>query len=526
MIQDFRQSDDGAVIETDICIIGAGAAGITLARALAGSQRKVWLLESGGLDPEPETLALNKGKIVGLPYAPLDQVRLRYFGGSTNHWNSFCRPLDPIDFEKRAWVPYSGWPFDRAALDPYYREAQEICELGPYVYDDDDILRRIPGVAAFNRDRVTNIHWTIGPPTRFGQRYLEDLQQAPNVDVLLNANVVEIVPSADGQTVTTLRLKSLEGKTGTVRPKLVVLACGGIENPRILLASNSVMKPGLGNGRDLVGRFFADHVGVIMGYVVPAADACQLGYNVPASVKVGGRESTMRLAPALPADVQRREQLLNFHIMLNCEDEHSAGYLALRNAGKNLVRGKVDGMGDALLTILDDLGGAAGGVWRHLNDELVMGVEAYGEPAPNPDSRITLDAERDRLGMPQVRLDWKLSPREKKAARFLCRSVGEELARLNYGRLYIDEWMLADDTTWQRPHPWDHHMGTTRMSDDPATGVVDANCRIHGINNLYVAGSSVFPTYGAGPPTLTIVALALRLADHIRGVDLTLREAK
>jgi choline dehydrogenase-like flavoprotein len=526
MFQDLRQAHEGALFEADICIIGAGAAGITLARALAKSRRKICLVESGGLEPEQETLDLNKGKVVGLPYAPLEEVRLRYFGGSTNHWNANCRPLDPIDFEKRSWVPYSGWPFDHATLDPFYPEAQKICELGPYVYDQEDVLRAVPGVADFNRSRVTNVNWMLGPPTRFGLRYREDLEQAPNVQVLLNANVVDVVAAEDAQSVTEVRLKSLDGKIGTVRPKLVVLACGGIENARLLLASNSVMKAGLGNGRDLVGRFFADHLGAMMGYVVPEGAACQLGYNIPATMKVRGGDARIRLAPALPVEVQRREQLLNTHIMLDCADEISSGYRALREAGKNAARGKIEGLGAAVLTILNDLGGTAGGVWRHLNDDLVMGVEAFGETVPNPDSRITLDAERDRLGMQQVRLDWRLSPLDKRTARFLCRSLGEELARLRHGRLYISDWVLEDDTVWERPHPWDHHMGTTRMSDDPATGVVDADCRVHGMHNLYVAGSSVFPTYGAAPPTLTIVALALRLADHLHEVDFTVRTSR
>jgi choline dehydrogenase-like flavoprotein len=523
MIQDFRQALNGAAIETDICIIGAGAAGITLARALGGSGRRICLVESGGFEPEPETLALNKGKVVGLPYASLDQVRLRYFGGSTNHWNSYCRPLDAIDFEKRSWVPHSGWPIDRATLDPFYPEAQKICELGPYAYDNDAVVRTIPGIVDFNRDRVENVHWMIGPPTRFGQRYLEDLEQAPNVDILLNANVVEVVAAQDAQSVAALKLMSLDRKTGIIRPKLVVLACGGIENARLLLASNSVVSAGLGNGRDLVGRFFADHVGAIMGYVVPdGSAACKLGYNTATETKIDGDDALIRLAAALPAKVQRREKLLNCHAMLDCADELSPGYLALRQAGKKVARGEVDGIGEAVLTILEDLGGTAGGMWRFLNDELVMGVDVYGEMVPSPESRITLDSERDRLGMPQVRLDWKLSPLDKRTARFLCRQLGEELARLDFGRLHISEWLLQDDTNWERLHPWSHQMGTTRMSADPASGVVDANCRVHGMHNLYVAGSSVFPTYGAAPPTLTIVALALRLAEHLRQVDLTL----
>ncbi len=521
MFQDFREAPDGTLIETDICIVGAGAAGITLARALGHSGRGVCLVESGSLDPEPETQALHKGKIVGLPILALDESRLRYFGGTTNHWNAYCRPLDPIDFEKRPWVPHSGWPFGRETLDPFYREAQEICELGPYVYDE-QVTSAIPGLMKFDQKRLQSINWTLGPPTRFGQRYLEDLQQAPNVRIVLNANVVDIVAADDARSVTSLTLKALDGRTGTIRPRIVVLACGGIENARLMLASNGVMKAGIGNGRDLVGRFFSDHVGAYMGYIVPSdGGSCQLAYHTPAIVKIGGGEGTMKMAPALPENVQRRERLLNCHALLECADEQSPGYLALRSSGKNLARGEVGGLGDAVLTILDDLGGTAGGIWRFFTDELVFGVNTYGESAPNPDSRVTLDTDRDQLGQFLPKLDWRLLPLDKQTSRHLCREVGEELARLDFGRLYVHDWLLADDTIWEGHHGRDHHMGTTRMSTDPSTGVVDANCRVHGMGNLYIAGSSVFPTYGAAPPTLTIVALALRLAEHLQKVDLS-----
>ncbi|UYN93994.1 MAG: GMC family oxidoreductase [Enhydrobacter sp.] len=519
MFRDLRQLDDTTIVDTDICIVGAGAAGISLALALAGSQRRVCLVESGGLEPEPETLALNKGRSIGLPYIPLDESRLRYFGGTTNHWNSYCRPLDAIDFEKRAWVPHSGWPLTRDELEPFYARAQALCELGPYIHDD-DAVSRVPGLLPFDARRLVTVNWTIGPPTRFGLRYLEDLQTAANVDVLLNANLVEIVATNDVRRVAVLRLRTLDGKSGIIHPKVVVLACGGIENARLLLASNGVAKQGLGNERDLVGRFFADHVGAIMGYVVPRdGGSCQLAYSLPASVQLEREEATLRLAPALPADLQRREQLLNAHAMMECADEQSRGYLALRAAGKGLARGDLGGLGGAIATVLGDLDGTAGALWRYVTDELVFGVSTYCETAPNPDSRITLDTERDRLGQQQVCLDWRLSPIDKRTSRHLCRILGEELARLGFGRLHMDDWILRDDESWEDHHPRDHHMGTTRMGTDPSTGVVDPNCRVHGMANLYIAGSSVFPTYGAAPPTLTIVALALRLADHLRTID-------
>src|SRR5438045_2694107 len=188
MFFDARSLPTGTVIETEVCIIGAGAAGITLARELATAQFRVALLESGGMDHEPETQALYEGESIGQPFEDLTASRLRFFGGTTNHWGGWCLPFDPIDFVERDDIPYHGWPFAKSHLDPWYERAQEVCRLGPYDY----------------RPSIWGIPANIIPPpfngpnfeckilqesrVRFGPAYADELSQAPRVSVFLNAN--------------------------------------------------------------------------------------------------------------------------------------------------------------------------------------------------------------------------------------------------------------------------------------------------------------------------------------------------
>lgn len=518
MLQDFRQRDDGAVIETDVCVIGAGAAGIALARELAGSARTVCVIESGGLEAEPSTQALYEGTVVGEPYPPLEATRLRYFGGTTNHWGGRCRPLDAIDFEPRSWVPHSGWPITRQDLDSFYARAQVICELGPYEYDPAIWRPLLPGLIALRPDRLVNRLWQLSPPTRFGQRYRDDLARATNVRVLLNANAVEIVVNDAATAVREVRLKTLDGKAGTVRLRTVVLACGGIENPRLLLASNRVITAGIGNGHDRVGRFFLEHPHAQIAFAVPTAPLERFRVysgRVKATTAVG--TAVIQAKPGLSEAFQRTERLLNGCVDMGFGYDRSEGYLTLRRVAKTLGRGAMpDDLGGAVLRMVGDLDGLALGLYRRLRDENVFWFGANVEQAPNPDSRVTLDETRDALGLPRVRLDWRLSAIDKRTTRVVCRLVGEELARLGIARMRMDDWLLADDTRWMDLGIRYHHIGTTRMSDDPKHGVVDRECRVHGIANLFVVGSSVFATSGYANPTLTIVALAVRLADRLK----------
>jgi choline dehydrogenase-like flavoprotein len=221
------------------------------------------------------------------------------------------------------------------------------------------------------------------------------------------------------------------------------------------------------------------------------------------------------------ATSKQRFQLLNAGFDIMPQRDYGAGYMALRGVLRDFSdRAWPSGLDAKLWTAVTDLDGVVGDLYRRARGEEVASFEliVHSEQAPNPESQLTLAHERDRLNMPKLRVDWRLTARDKRSIRESTLRVGEELARLKLGRIKLDEWLLADDDSWpDRIWSGCHHMGTTRMSDDQEAGVVDRNCRMHSVGNLYVAGSSVFPTGGYVTPTFTIVALALRLADHIKG---------
>ncbi len=522
MLIDFRELDHDITLDADICIIGAGAAGITLAWALRDSPLNVILLESGGLAYDAAIQSLYKGESVGRSYFPLDATRLRYFGGSTNHWGGWCAPLQEIDFEPRSWVPYSGWPIRKQQLDPYYATAQQLCQLGPYHYQVEDWNDEYRAFPPFHPDKVQIGFWQFSPPTRFGKQYRDVLEQAKNVRVFLYANVAELVTNEGASQVKAAHIRTLQGKTGTVRARVFILACGGIENARLLLLSQRTESRGLGNRHDLVGRFFMDHP-----HDVPAVILATEPRTLVQSFTVFTRfDGSARLVAGLgPSPAAQASQKI-----LNCSGTvifdtgpPETGYDAFTRVKQSLQQGEwPDDLAWRLWRMVSDLDDVFGGAWRPKGEPYVGNVTLVkllgrSEQEPNPNSRITLSHERDPLGLPQARLDWRLTELDKRSVRVANELLGEELGRLSLGRLRLADWLLTDDNGWSpKMEGGHHHMGTTRMADDSRQGVVDRNCQVHGIGNFYIAGSSVFPTSGYANPTLTLVALALRLADYVK----------
>jgi choline dehydrogenase-like flavoprotein len=496
MLVDCRTLPAGHVVEADVCIVGGGAAGIALALSLSGSGQKVSLIESGSEYPDVRTQALYAGRNVGRAYFGLDGCRTRLFGGSTNCWTGLCRPLDPIDFEARAAVPDSGWPFTFDDLVPYYRRAQPLCQVGPFDYD--------PAAWAGSGDRaplpfarrVVTRMFQFSPPTNFGRVHGKSLIESKDVTVHMNGNVVDIATDAEARHVTGLAIACLDGPRLRVRARAYVLACGAIENARLLLAANSVSTNGLGNRHDLVGRYFMEHPHLDLdGFVQPSR--VDLGTRLYTPHEVRGTRVTGYLT--LAEEVLRGEGLTNVTLTFyfatkEVSDEHTSSARSVASVVHEIDRGAP----------LD--AARRPGMW---------GVNSAFEQIPNRESRVTLDpSERDELGVPRSVLDWRLTARDKRNLRRVHRIVAEEFARAGLGRFRIT---LRDDDEWpDAVHGGFHHMGTTRMNDAPERGVVDRNGRVHGMDNLFVAGASVFPTSGAANPTLTIVALALRLADHLR----------
>lgn len=526
MIEDFRERADGAEIACDLCIIGAGAAGISIAMEFAGSGLSVCLLESGGFDFEPETQALYEGELAGLAYPDLDIPRLRYLGGSTNHWSSQCGPLDALDMAPRPWIAHSGWPIERAALEPFYDRAHVACDLGENLYGDG--LVKALGLAppAVDAAKLRNYVWqyrtTAGlghAPLRFGEFYREQLEAADHLRVLLHANVTRIVTNEAANRVEHVAIAALDGPTGRVRARHVVLACGGIENARILLLSDQVEGQGLGNRHDMVGRYFMEHITGFGGSMVTAdSTPLQENYNYHQNTKYW-------VGLALSEAVQAQAEVANCAALLQYIPDVESGVGALRRMWADAKEGEIpDDLGKEIRRVITDIDGAAVAVWQRLSGnaprvdspaEIVLDIRS--EQVPNLDSRVMLAADVDALGLRRTRLDWRMGDQDRRTMEVMARTLGEEFGRLGLGRVKLEDWLLDKGEGWTgEVVESSHHMGTTRMATDPRQGVVDKDCQVHGVDNLFVAGSSVFPTGGQVNPTLTIVALALRLADQLK----------
>jgi choline dehydrogenase-like flavoprotein len=512
---------------TDVCIIGSGVAGLTLARRLLAAGRTVTLLESGGLDYEREAAGLNAGENIGEPYYRLDHARLRFFGGTAAIWGGRLAPLDPVDFEKREWVPWSGWPVTYEEMRPYYAEARRVFGLPAEELGPADLPRGV-SLPEFDPGRLELKLWSFDrQPDRFTHARCADLRSHPRCTIFIHATVTAIETGHDAGRVTSLALRGSRGRTARVTARTYVLAAGGIENARVLLASNAVVPQGLGNGHDLVGRFFMEHPHARGGRVETS--------RVWSLLKAFGRRHNVQrqlVAVLIGASksLQAREAMLN--TSLTIAPRQAAGqtqFWGMR--AYNRVKHELDPTHRArsawlrtkqLVQTVQPIIDPARPWLLHKLNRIELALLVRAEQAPNPDSRVTLSAERDRLGMPRVALDWRMSELDVHSVERLVAALGSEIERLGLGRVEPSQWLSEPDRRWRTDplisaHPIGgyHHMGTTRMADDPKQGVTAADGRVHGIDNLYIAGSSLFPTSGWANPTLTIAALALRTADAI-----------
>ena len=521
MLTDFRAAAEDALIEADVCIVGAGAAGITVALSLIGTRHQICVLESGGLEFEPETQALYEGEALGVPWGTaLETSRLRFFGGTTNHWGGGCIPLDEMDFHERPWIANSGWPISRSDLDPWYQRARPLLHVSDTPFDDQGVLARNAPPFSFDPGKFIHRYALDSKKPRLGAVYRHELGHADNVQVLLHANLIEFATSESANAVSEARIRTLDGKAGRVRARYFVLACGGIENARLLLLSNSVIPQGLGNSYDLVGRFFMDHPSGKLGTITSQAPA-RLADPYNRQVQAPGVPHPGEIS--LSRTIQEREGLLNGRVRpQDYEDTPPDGISAFRQLQAAVRQGGhfPGEFASYIWRMASDFGDVAPGIYRRLLGQPVVkshriDFEGFFEQAPNPDSRVSLADTLDRLGQRQVRLDWRLTDIDKRTYRATADIFGAELARLGLGRVQLDPWLRSGASG--NPEVWGtaHHLGTTRMSDSPRKGVVDPDCRVHGVDNLYIVGGSVFPTGGWAFPTFTIVALALRLTDHL-----------
>jgi choline dehydrogenase-like flavoprotein len=533
---DARCIAAGSTLQADICIVGAGIAGISIAREFIGGSESVLLLEGGGLEftkslrDLPTVLrrhtlgeqALAGGVNAGQPYYPLRFTRVRAFGGSSRAWHEHrgvqVRPLDAIDFETRDGLPEHGWPIDRAQLDPFYERAQQFCGLGPFAYDAETWEAKGYGAPLpLDPRRVESVIFQFGKQSSF-DRYEDELARAENVNLVLHATAVHLADRGDR--VVRTDCATLSGSRFSVRARTFVLAAGAMENARLLLVSRDSQPAGIGNDRDLVGRSFMEHPDVAVGYLIPDPGLDRSALRVYEHQRAGEHltvEAMFRLSdPAL-----RSERLLN--AVLRLRPTYRSGMTAAVRSAEAVRRSVHYGVATpglarhALRSIL-----GAPQILRHYANYRsgrppeVFGIDMMAEQAPTTSSRVRLARRRDRLGVPVAILDWRLTSMDWNSMRRTVEIFGDAVREAGVG--------TVTSTLGVENHPpavfgnW-HHLGTTRMHRDSARGVVDENCRIHEMTNLYIAGGSIFPTGGYANPSLTIVALSLRLADHLKSTS-------
>jgi len=547
MIEDANHVPANTTLDADICIIGAGPAGISLALALQDSGLGIVLLESGSDRQDKPTQALYEGSVADeRMHPPTDSYRVRQFGGSSTIWGGRCMPMDEIDFERRDYIAHSGWPISLADLLPYYPHANQLCEAGAFEYTAETAFTSAhpmrPMIQGFHSDTYsTDTLERFSCPTDFGKRYRRRLARS-SVRVFMNANAGSLPNTENSRLTGPLPVKTLAGNQFTVNARAYVIATGGLETARLLLASPGASGNGLGNAHDVVGRYYMSHIAGTIG-VTDLSNAASVwhGYDIADD----GTYCRRRLA--LRPDAQRQLHAGNFvarlHHPLIPDAGHGSGILSALYLARPIVPyeyakrlyGDVptgnNGTLSHMSNVVKDIPGTTAFLWNWLRrrtlaerkfpsiivrpKNLRFSLDFHAEQEPNSSSRVTLDAGVDALKMPKIKVDWRYSSQDIATVSTALAALSDAFEHSNVGSFtYQPEQVEAEMTRYGAYGG--HHLGTARMGTSPSDSVVNANCQLHETDNVYVVGAAVFPTSSQANPTLTIVALALRLAAHLR----------
>jgi choline dehydrogenase-like flavoprotein len=575
-IADLATFESGTTFEADLVVIGGGPAGLTVAREFIGTSMRVIVLESGLLEEDPRHAALSELESVGEPITQAQKlkrmsmhgassstwspdlqpfgVRCRALGGSTHVWKGKSAAFDPIDFADRPWIPNAGWPISRDALDGYLDRAAEVLNLGPNIYDE-----RLWGLVGsqpapwLNKEGLRSFFWQFARSRldqldimRFGREFVT--LKADNIRVLLNATATRIELTADGGQFDHVEISTILGVRHNVRARSAVVAASAIENARLLLVSDTVQPRGIGNSRDLVGRFLMDHAVAKVGAFKREDISTVIKPFGFYGVRHHGRTHLYMHGLAPRPEIQEREQLLNAAVYFAPErapdDPWDALKRLLRRDSPHLIRDSwsvisgggllAKGAGTMALSsrftpdVLRSF--VVNTAIRYFPNFVVeefqnrgvphkftaLAMEVISEQRPDRDSRVTLSDRRDRLGIPLPKVDWRINDEERQTIVRVSHMTSDALARAGLPVPTLEPWVAEQRLRDSEIIDFAHTMGTTRMSNDPQSGVVDADCRVHGVRGLYVAGASTFPTGGHANPTLMILALAIRVADGIK----------
>lgn len=514
MFKSLNDLSPEASLTYDICIVGSGPAGISVAKTLLDSDLKVIMLESGGMLPEAEYQQLNKGENAGPSFLSLDASRLRCFGGASGLWAGHCSPFKSDEFDKKEFIPLSGWPISIDDLNEYYKEAAEMLGISyAKFYNERFFQNTLDGINFKQFDRKNsfltgNVYQISNSKNKdFGVKYKDELQSSKNTDVLFHSTVTQLNLNTDGSEVESVSIADLIGNKATIKAKKFVLACGALENPRILLASRRYYKEGIGNGSGFVGACFMSHPGVLkVGEIYRTSeeqcinrDKYQADYYVQFEMSLE----------------QRLKQKTLRHVFAISQSNGLA-------SSKTYIPGKLFTRFNQLVDKFSSLSSfkktvcRLSGVYSSNTLELAVALE---QP-PRLSNNLSLHTSHDDLGVPKINMYWdNLSDIEKRTVATSVETLARELGVLNIGHVKYKSELLSGES-YKFNDPVNHHIGTTRMSNNSSSGVVDKNCKVFGITNLYVAGSSVFSTSSIVNPTYTIIAMSLRLGKHLKNLTL------
>jgi choline dehydrogenase-like flavoprotein len=577
LIETLNSHPAASRFEADIIIVGGGKAGLTLAREFMNSTTKVLILESGletenvphmelnrveSLDePKGEATVAFRAAFHGNNMRTYDAetqpygIRCRMLGGCP-YWGGKSAAFDEIDFAKRDWVPYSGWPISRDSLEPYFKRAADVLNLGPNLYGEELWTLIGPKVKRppLDKAKLHSFFWQFAR-SRLKHTEIMNLadefkvESADNIRTLTNATVVHIDTDATGTVFRGLEVSTIDGARSYVTGKLCVLAAGGIENARLLLISNRQHKAGLGNAHDVVGRYLMDHPGTQIGHF-KKEDIRAANYLGFYTIPYKGAFVMYMHGLSFSAELQASEKLLNAAVYVLPEIAPDDPIEAV----KRLARLKSTNYFADLWSLVSSVGLLAKGIalrifyskffpgflqksivdlFMAINPGFVvrefqskgvphkldrMAIHVMTEQVPNPESRLVLSESRDMLGLPRAKALWKICEVDRRNVVRIGQLLLEELPKAGMPAPVMEAWIVGNRPDDAPLVDMAHMIGTTRMSDDPKLGVVDRQCQVHGVKGLYIVGSSVFPTSSHANPTLTILSLAIRTADQLKKV--------
>ncbi|WP_442113949.1 FAD-dependent oxidoreductase [Pseudomonas sp. NUPR-001] len=476
MIKDY-QAQKALRDSYDVCIVGAGPAGITLALQLAQAGWQVVLIEGGGHEYSSHSQALYECESTGIDMFP-HETRLRYLGGTSNHWAGRCRPFEASDFAVPPPGELPGWPIDYAQIERYLPAAMAIVDL-PQGADFKAINVGLKG-GEFDADR-----FLLSPPTRFAQKYATALEQTPGLDVFINCNCVDLQFDEASGHLTGVLVSDYEQNREPLQASYFVLATGAIENARQLLNSESLADAGVIRKEGLVGGCFMEHLNIEMGtFILSNGQDTETRQYFTTDAFVAeyqaGKGNVLAEVLSQVRTYGRTAQVKNFLENLACE---------MGVASKIEFIAKFSCPGDGVLSTL---------------------IEQF----PSLQSRVSLLDEKDALGVAKVNVHWALSDGDRHTIKCIGSEMAKQFAAMGLGYVKLNDFVY-DTQLPLKMAPHAHHMGTTRMAASAEHGVVDADCKVFGTENLYVAGSSIFATGGASNPTMPLLQFALRLADHL-----------